>query len=73
MAKSNTLLILHFVGCQCPEWVKEIDFDFSAGIFGHMGRDHPIELGVELYQLWEDNFVEYHRMGVYKVTVSSLV
>jgi hypothetical protein len=61
-----------YVGLQFPELVKEIDFDFSAGIFGHMGRDHPIEMGTELYQIWEDNFVEYHRMGVYQVTVTEL-
>jgi hypothetical protein len=61
-----------YCGGPFPELVKEIDFDFQAGVFGHMGRDHPIEQGADLYSLWESNFVEYHRMGVYQVTVSSL-
>jgi len=31
------------------ELVKEIDFDFSLGLFQQMGRDYPIEQGRELY------------------------
>jgi hypothetical protein len=53
-----------------PELVKEIDFDFQSGIFGHIGRNHPIESGIELYKLWESNFIEYFKMGVYSVEVS---
>jgi hypothetical protein len=62
-----------FCGGPFPELVKELDFDFAAGIFGHMGmRDYPIEQGRQLYRMFESNFIEYHKMGVFTVTVSSL-
>lgn len=50
------------------ELAKEIDFDFSLGLFGHMGRDYPIEKGAELFQIWQENFVSYYEMGVFQVS-----
>ena len=51
---------------------KEIDFDFSLGFFGHMGRDSPIEAGMELFQIWQDNFVSYYEMGVFQVSIERI-
>ena len=59
-----------FCGGPYPELVKEVDFDFQSGIFGHMGKIYPIESGSELYKLWESNFIEYYQMGVFSVEVS---
>ena len=54
------------------ELAKEIDFDFSLGIFQHFGRDYPIRQGAELFQIWQENFCSYYDSGVFQVTVQSL-
>jgi len=51
------------------ELVKEIDFDFACGAFGHFGRDFPIVAGRELFEIWQQNFLSYYDMGVYQVEV----
>lgn len=51
------------------ELTKEIDFDISLGLFQHFGREFPIHTGRDLFALWQGNFVSYHQMGVYTVTV----
>lgn len=50
------------------ELVKEIDFDFSLGLLQHFSREFPIHAGRELFAVWQENFVAYHRMGAYSVT-----
>ncbi|GFO62329.1 DUF2787 family protein [Geomonas paludis] len=50
------------------ELVKEIDFDFSLGLFQHLGREFPIQAVRELFRLWESNFIAYYEMGVYTVS-----
>jgi len=52
------------------ELVKEIDFDFSLGLFQHMGRDFPLEQGAELFKIFQSNFCSYYESGVYEVEVS---
>ena len=52
------------------ELVKELDFDFSLGLFQHMGRDYPLEEGAELFQIFQSNFVSYYKSGVFEVEVS---
>lgn len=51
------------------ELAKEVDFDVGLGLFQHFGREFPIHHGRDLFALWQGNFVSYHRMGVYTVTV----
>lgn len=53
---------------QC-ELVKEIDYDFANCIFQHFGVEYPIKHGHELFKIWESNFLEYHRIGAFSVTV----
>jgi len=55
-----------FVG---EELCKEIDFDFSLGIFKHFSREFPITTGCQLYKIWESNFITYHRMVVFETSV----
>ncbi len=52
------------------ELAKEIDFDFQFGLLQHFGHEYPISTGRELFEIWQRNFVSYHRMGVYELTVS---
>lgn len=51
------------------ELIKEIDFDFACGVFGHFGIDYPIRRGGELFRVWQSNFLAYHEMGAYVVSV----
>jgi hypothetical protein len=56
---------------QDAELVKEIDFDFSCGIFGHLYMtDKPIIDGYDLYNIWEMNFLTYAEMDIVTVTIS---
>ena len=54
------------------ELVKELDFDFELEVFQQYGREYPITQAAELYALWQENFISYHGMGVYQVTVGEL-
>jgi len=56
-----------------PELVKEIDFDFSYGVFQHMGRDFPIGNNHSFFCLWQSNFCAYYNMGVFNVTVKEVL
>lgn len=52
------------------ELVKEIDFDFSNDCGYQMfSGEHPLKQLTGLYHLWEENFLSYVGMGVFKVTV----
>jgi DNA-binding beta-propeller fold protein YncE len=59
-----------FVG-QAPfhDLAKEIDFDFSLGLFQHFGVEHPLIEGKGLFALWQSNFVSYHHDNIYTVHV----
>jgi hypothetical protein len=54
------------------ELAKELDFDFSCGLFQQFGMDYPIAKGRELFDLWQQNFCSYVAMGVFQISVSSL-
>lgn len=54
------------------ELAKELDFDFSLNLFQHFGVEYPIQQGRELFQLWQSNFLAYHEMGVYTVSVEPM-
>lgn len=51
------------------ELAKELDFDFSLGLFQHFGVEFPIGRGREMFALWQSNFLAYQEMGVYTVSV----
>jgi len=52
------------------ELAKELDFDFSNGLLGQMGRCYPIEHAWELFQIWQQNFCAYYDMGIFEVEIS---
>lgn len=41
------------------ELAKELDFDFNAGVFQNLFGTYPIEQAIEMFQIWETNFVFY--------------
>jgi len=41
------------------ELAKELDFDFEAGVFQNLFGAYPIEQAIEMFQIWETNFVYY--------------
>lgn len=41
------------------ELAKDLDFDFTAGIFQNLFDRFPIEQAIEIYQTWETNFLFY--------------
>ncbi len=48
------------------ELEKEIDFDFGQQVFSHaMTGPLSITDAIDLYQLWETNFISYLKMEVY--------
>ncbi|MEH6578996.1 MAG: DUF2787 family protein [Amphritea sp.] len=61
-----------FVGIgQDAELTKEIDFDFSAGVCSVIYSGYfSLNKAAEFYQLWQQNFTDYHAMGVFDVTVT---
>ncbi|MDX2370961.1 MAG: DUF2787 family protein [Colwellia sp.] len=43
----------------CAELAKYLDFDFQAGVFQNLFGTYPIEQAIEVFQIWESNFVYY--------------
>jgi hypothetical protein len=41
------------------ELAKDLDFDFDAGVFQNPFGTYPIEQAIEMFQVWESNFVYY--------------
>ena len=55
---------------QDTELVKDIDFDIALGICQHQLLGvFPIEASVELFELWQSNFISYVEMEVFKIEV----
>ncbi|GAA6203864.1 DUF2787 family protein [Thalassotalea sp. SU-HH00458] len=49
-----------FVGSSyMAELAKDLDFDFGAGVFKNLFGSYPIEQAIEMFQIWETNFVYY--------------
>ncbi|WP_159818117.1 DUF2787 family protein [Colwellia sp. 20A7] len=43
----------------CAELAKDADFDFDSGVFQNLFGTYPIEQAIEMFQIWESNFVYY--------------
>ncbi len=41
------------------ELAKDLDFDFQAGVFQNLFGTYPIEQAIDMFQVWESNFVYY--------------
>jgi len=69
LRRDGTLLYItdfNFVG---DELCKCLDFDFSLQVFQYYGMDSPIMTGREVFQLFQDNFISYHKKKVYTVSL----
>lgn len=55
------------------ELAKELDFDFSLGLFQHFGIEFDIAEAKEVFGLWQCNFLSYVRMDAYAVSVVPFV
>lgn len=54
---------------QMAELAKDLDFDFDAGVFQNLFGTYPIEQAIEMFQIWETNFVYYAMVSkVFKKT-----
>lgn len=54
------------------ELAKDLDFDFDAGVFQNLFGICPIEQSIEMFQIWETNFV-YYSMVSKVFTIQALV
>ena len=54
------------------ELIKKIDFDFENKNFIHFGTYFPIQSGAGLWKIWQENFITYHKMGVYETSIQGL-
>lgn len=53
------------------ELVKDLDFNFQAGLFQDITGYYPIETAQTIYPIWEDNFMTFWKqMSVYEVELS---
>ncbi|MBE5201257.1 DUF2787 family protein [Pectobacterium sp. FL60-S17] len=59
-----------YMGTVYPELEKEIDISWSQQyvFLAHVG-DLPVNAGKELFELWQSNFIQYHAMNAYTITV----
>lgn len=59
-----------YMGAVYPELEKEIDISWSQQyvFLAHVG-DLPVNAGRELFELWQSNFIQYHAMNIYTITV----
>lgn len=59
-----------FMGNYYPELEKELDICWSQGYVYHfMMGDIDEEEGGALFELWQRNFIQYHKMKCYKVSI----
>ena len=72
-AQGSIQYITDFAYCgqgDMAELAKDLDFDFSAGIFQQITSCYPIEQASELFLVWQQNFCAYYHSDVYQVSIS---
>jgi hypothetical protein len=58
-------------GGHCAELAKDLDFDFDAGVFQNLFGTYPIEQAIEMFKIWETNFVYYAMVQkVFTITIT---
>lgn len=59
-----------YMGSYYPELEKELDICWSQGYIYHfMMGDIDEEEGGALFELWQRNFIQYHKMKCYEVSI----
>lgn len=57
---------------QNSELVKELDFDFDCGLFQTLFGTFAIEGALDMYQIWEGNFIHYWQvLKPFEITIST--
>ncbi|MFT5759460.1 MAG: hypothetical protein ACI9LM_004226 [Alteromonadaceae bacterium] len=52
------------------ELAKDLDFDCDAGVLQTLYGNFPIEKAIEVFQIWETNFVYYSMVAkVFNITI----
>ncbi|WP_348727858.1 DUF2787 family protein [Rheinheimera texasensis] len=51
------------------ELVKDLDFDFGAGVFQTQYGYYRIEEASDIYPVWEQNFISYFRIGAFEIKI----
>jgi Protein of unknown function (DUF2787). len=55
----------------CAELAKDLDLDFDFGVFQSLFGTYPIEQAIEMFQIWESNFVYYAMVSkVFSITMT---
>jgi hypothetical protein len=67
----NYLTDFAYCGIGYPELEKELDFDIglNIGMQSQLG-EKPLAEYAQLFDLWVSNFISYHQMQVYQVSIS---
>lgn len=52
-----------------PDCELTPELNFAATVFEHFGTIYNQSEGRDLFKLWQSNFIEYHKMDVYSVSV----
>jgi hypothetical protein len=63
--------LMYYGSGHWAELGKDLDFDFSLGLFQQQGVDHPIERGRSMFRLWTENFCDYYAMGIYQISITN--
>ncbi len=53
------------------ELVKDLDFDFGTGVFQTTYGYFRIEEALDIYPIWEQNFITYFRIDSFEITICS--
>lgn len=55
------------------ELAKELDWDFEGGTYEQLfyGANLPLQVGAEMFGIWQRNFLSYYDMKVFTVEVNS--
>jgi len=53
------------------EIVKALDFDFGFNTLQSHGMEFPLLSGIEIFWIWQENFISYYEQGVYQVEINS--
>lgn len=49
--------------------VKDLDFDFGAGVFQTQYGYYRIEEASDIYPVWEQNFISYFRIEAFEIKI----
>lgn len=54
-----------YVGLEFPELAIDLDWDFTSGKFQTLYTYDKVDEGLELFNIWQLNFIYYNQIGAY--------